>query len=65
VEGAEEYKEDLLTINAPVSDGQDHAVPLYIVQSQFTGNTDWKYREITNSPILDRILVKQSGNKIS
>lgn len=59
----EEY--NLLTINAPVSDGQDRAVPIYIVQSQYTGNTDWKYREITNSPIAGQILVKQSGNKIS
>lgn len=56
---------DLLTINAPVSDGQDRAVPIYIVQSQYTGNTDWNYREITNSPIVGQILVKQSGNKIS
>lgn len=56
---------DLLTINAPVSDGQDRAVPIYIVQSQFTGNNDWNYREITNSPIVGQILVKQSGNKIS
>lgn len=56
---------DLLTINAPVSDGRDRAVPIYIVQSQYTGNTDWNYREITNSPIVGQILVKQSGNKIS
>lgn len=55
----------LLTINAPVSNGQDHAVPLYIVQSRYAGNTDWNYREITNSPIAGQILVKQSGNKIS
>lgn len=61
--GSNQY--DLLTINAPVSDGRDRAVPIYIVQSQYTGNTDWNYREITNSPILGRILVKQSGNKIS
>lgn len=65
VGGGEEYTSDLLTINAPVSDGRDHAVPIYIVQSQYTGNTDWNYREITNSPILGQILVKQSGNKIS
>lgn len=61
--GSNQY--DLLTINAPVSDGQDRAVPIYIVQSQYTGNTDWNYREITNSPIVGQILVKQSGNKIS
>lgn len=61
--GSNQY--DLLTINAPVSDGQDRAVPIYIVQSQYTGNTGWNYREITNSPIVGQILVKQSGNKIS
>lgn len=55
----------LLTINAPVSDGQDHAVPIYIIQSRYAGNTDWNYREITNSPILGQILIKQSGNTIS
>lgn len=59
------YQYDLLTINAPVSDGRDHAVPIYIVQSQYAGNTDWNYREITNSPIAGQILVKQSGNTIS
>lgn len=61
--GSNQY--DLLTINAPVSGGRDRAVPIYIVQSQYTGNTDWNYREITNSPIAGQILVKQSGNKIS
>lgn len=61
--GSNQY--DLLTINAPVSDGRDRAVPIYIVQSQYTGNIDWNYREITNSPIVGQILVKQSGNKIS
>lgn len=61
--GSNQY--DLLTINAPVSDGQDRAVPIYIVQSQYAGNTNWNYREITNSPIAGQILVKQSGNKIS
>lgn len=65
VGGGEEYKSDLLTIKAPASDGQDHAAPIYIVQSRYAGNTDWKYREITNSSILGQILVKQSGNKIS
>ena len=65
VGGGEEYKSDLLTINAPVSDGRDRAVPIYIVQSGYAGNTDWNYREITNSPIAGQILVKQSGNKIS
>lgn len=60
--GSNQY--DLLTINAPVSNGQDHAVPLYIVQSQYTGDTDQNYKEITNSPILGQIMVKQAGNKI-
>ena len=59
------YQYDKLTINAPVSNGQDHAVPIYIVQSKYTGDIDWNYREITNSPILDQIMVKQTGNKIS
>ena len=61
--GSNQY--DLLTINAPVSDGQDRAVPIYIVQSQYAGNTNWNYREITNSPIAGQIMVKQAGNEIS
>lgn len=61
--GSNQY--DLLTINAPVSDGRDHAVPIYIVQSRYAGNTDWNYREITNSPIAGQIMIKQAGNKIS
>ena len=65
VRGGSNQYDDLLTINAPVSDGQDRAVPIYIVQSQYAGNTNWNYREITNSPIAGQILVKQSGNKIS
>lgn len=56
---------DLLTIKAPVSDGRDHAVPIYIVQSGYAGYSDWNYRELTNSPIFDQIMVKQAGNKIS
>lgn len=63
--GGGSHQYDLLTINAPVSDGQDHIVPIPIVQSRHSGNTNWKYREITNSPIVGLILVKQSGNKIS
>lgn len=59
------YQYDKLTINAPESNGQDHAVPIYIVQSEYTGDIDWNYREITNSPILGQIMVKQAGNKIS
>lgn len=57
--GSNQY--DLLTINAPVSDGQNRAVPIYIAQSEFTEVSDWNYREITNSPISDQIMVKQRG----
>lgn len=64
--GGGSYRQyDLLTINAPVSDGQNRAVPIYIVQSEYTGDIDWNYREFTNSPILDQIMVKQSGLTIS
>ena len=63
--GGGSYQYDLLTINAPASDGQDRAVPIYIAQSEFTEVSDWNYREITNSPIAGQILVKQSGIKIS
>lgn len=63
--GGGSYQYDLLTINAPVSDGQDHAVPIYIVQSNYAGDIDWNYRELTNSPIAGQIMVKQAGNKIS
>ena len=59
------YQYDKLTINAPKSNGQDHAVPIYIGQSKYTEDIDWNYREITNSPILGQIMVKQAGNKIS
>lgn len=59
------YQYDLLTINAPVSDGQNRAVPIYIAQSEFTEVSDWNYREITNSPISDQIMVKQRGIIIS
>lgn len=61
--GSNQY--DLLTINAPVSDGRDRAVPIYIVQSRYAGDIDWNYRELTNSPIAGQIMVKQAGNKIS
>lgn len=64
VEGGSDQR-DLLIIKAPVSDGQDHAVYIYIVQSRYAGNIDWNYREMTNSSIAGRILIKQSGNKIS
>lgn len=63
--GGGSYQYDLLTINAPVSDGRDRAVPIYIVQSGYAGDIDWNYRELTNSPIAGQIMVKQAGNKIS
>lgn len=63
--GEGSYQYDKLTINAPVSNGQDHAVPIYIVQSRYAGYIDWNYRELTNSPIAGQIMVKQAGNKIS
>lgn len=63
--GGGSHPYDLLTINAPVSDGQDRAVPIYIVQSRYAGDIDWNYRELTNSPIAGQIMVKQAGNKIS
>lgn len=63
--GGGSHPYDLLTINAPVSDGRDRAVPIYIVQSRYAGDIDWNYRELTNSPIAGQIMVKQAGNKIS
>lgn len=63
--GGGSHQYDLLTINAPVSDGQNRAVPIYIAQSEFTEVSDWNYREITNSPIFDQIMVKQRGLIIS
>lgn len=63
--GEGSYQYDKLTINAPVSNGQDHAVLIYIVQSRYAGYIDWNYRELTNSPIAGQIMVKQAGNKIS
>lgn len=59
--GGGSHPYDLLTINAPVSDGQNRAVPIYIAQSEFTEVSDWNYREITNSPISDQIMVEQRG----
>lgn len=63
--GGGSHPYDLLTINAPVSDGRDRTVPIYIVQSRYAGDIDWNYRELTNSPIAGQIMVKQAGNKIS
>lgn len=63
--GGGSHPYDLLTINAPVSDGRDRAVPIYIVQSRYARDIDWNYRELTNSPIAGQIMVKQAGNKIS
>lgn len=63
--GGGSHQYDLLTINAPVSDGRDRAVPIYIVQSRYARDIDWNYRELTNSPIAGQIMVKQAGKKIS
>lgn len=63
--GGGSHPYDLLTINAPVSDSRDRAVPIYIVQSNCARDIDWNYRELTNSPIAGQIMVKQAGNKIS
>lgn len=59
------YQYDLLKIKAPVSNGINHHVRLWLAQSSFTGTSDFKYREITNSPITAQILISQSGNTIS
>lgn len=59
------YQYDLLKIKAPVSNGINHNVRLWLAQSSFTGTSDFKYREITNSPITAQILISQSGNTIS
>lgn len=63
--GGGSHPYDLLTINAPVSDDRDHESDILIMQSRYAGDIDWKYRELTNSPIFGRIMIKQAGNKIS
>lgn len=60
------YKYDLLKVNAPKSDGINHSEKLYILQLVASApSTSYNYREITNTPILAKILVTQKGNIIS
>lgn len=62
--GSHQY--DLLKVNAPESDGINHSDELYILQLvTSTPSTSYNYREITNTPILAKILVRQKGNTIS
>lgn len=59
------YQYDLLKVNAPKSDGINHSEKLYILQSTTSApSTSYNYREITNTPILAKILVTQKGNII-
>ena len=60
------YQYDLLKVNAPKSDGRNHSENLYILQLVASApSTSYNYREITNTPILAKILVTQKGNIIS
>lgn len=60
------YQYDLLKVNAPKSDGANHSENLYIVQFVTSApSTKYNYREITNTPIVAKILVTQKGNIIS
>lgn len=60
------YQYDLLKVNAPKSDGINHSEKLYIVQLVTSApSTKYNYREITNTPIVAKILVTQKGNIIS
>lgn len=60
------YQYDLLKVNAPKSDGINHSEKLYIVQLVTSApSTSYNYREITNTPIVAKILVTQRGNTIS
>lgn len=60
------YQYDLLKVNAPKSDGANHSEKLYIVQLVTSApSTKYNYREITNTPLVARILVTQKGNIIS
>lgn len=60
------YQYDLLKVNAPKSDGINHSEKLYIVQLVTSApSTSYNYREITNTPIVAKILVTQKGNIIS
>lgn len=60
------YQYDLLKVNAPKSDGRNHSEKLYIVQLVTSApSTSYNYSEITNTPIVAKILVTQKGNIIS
>ena len=60
------YQYDLLKVNAPKSDGRNHSEKLYILQLVTSApSTSYNYSEITNTPILAKILVTQKGNTIS
>lgn len=60
------YQYDLLKVNAPKSDGANHSETLYIAQLVTSApSTEYNYREITNTPIIAKILVTQKGNIIS
>ncbi len=60
------YQYDLLKVNAPESDGINHSEKLYILQLATSApSTSYNYREITNTPIVAKILVTQRGNTIS
>lgn len=60
------YQYDLLKVNAPESDGRNHSEKLYILQLVTSApSTSYNYREITNTPIVAKILVTQKGNIIS
>lgn len=60
------YQYDLLKVNAPKSDGANHSEKLYIAQLVTSApSTKYNYREITNTPIVAKILVTQKGNIIS
>lgn len=62
--GSDQY--DLLKVRAPKSDGIDHSENLYVVQLIASApSTSYNYREITNTPIVAKILVTQKSNIIS
>ena len=60
------YQYDLLKVNAPESDGINHSEELYILQLVTSApSTSYNYREITNTPIVVRILVTQIGMNVA
>lgn len=60
------YQYDLLKVNAPKSDSINHSEKLQIAQLVTSApSTSYNYREITNTPIVAKILVTQKGNIIS